>query len=101
MTREELMDGIRAHLQNMVLNQHIKPEVVVLMLPDIEEMIVGRDKLLVDSLAGLVKEWEEAMGPDDKSLYSLGLRKAIDIIRNEEHKPLGEKDYRNNKPSTE
>jgi hypothetical protein len=31
-------------------------------------------------IRSIVDEWESMMGEDDKSLYSLGLRHAIDII---------------------
>jgi hypothetical protein len=28
----------------------------------------------------MVREWEETMGDEDKSFYSLGLRRAIDVL---------------------
>lgn len=37
---------------------------------------------VVETLHEMVKEWEAGMGEHDKSLYSLGLRRAIDIIEN-------------------
>jgi len=37
---------------------------------------------ITETLQEMVKEWEAGMGEDDKSLYSLGLRRAIDIIEN-------------------
>lgn len=35
---------------------------------------------VVEVLADKVSVWESGMGEDDKSLYSLGLRRAIDVI---------------------
>lgn len=35
----------------------------------------------------LIKDWEDKMGDDDKTLYSLGLRRALDVVRGEE-RPL-------------
>lgn len=35
---------------------------------------------LTDALRERVVIWESGMGEDDKSLYSLGLRRAIDLI---------------------
>jgi len=37
---------------------------------------------------------EEAMGEEDKTLYTLGMRRVIDMLREENHKPLSENDYR-------
>jgi hypothetical protein len=38
-------------------------------------------------LVALVKDWEERMGDDDQTLYTLGVRRALDLIRGEE-RPL-------------
>lgn len=40
-------------------------------------------------LTNLIKDWEERMGEEDKTLYTLGIRRAQDIVRGEE-KPLYE-----------
>ncbi len=34
----------------------------------------------VKKLEQMVKDWEESMGDDDKTLYTLGLRRAIDVL---------------------
>jgi hypothetical protein len=60
----------------------------------VEEAVANKDNALVEIISSLIKDWEEAMGPEDRSFYTLGLRRVIDIIRNEEYKPL-DKDYRN------
>jgi hypothetical protein len=36
--------------------------------------------LIVDTLKEKIASWENGMGEDDKSLYSLGLRRAVDLI---------------------
>lgn len=41
-------------------------------------------KDLEKEVVGLIKDWEEKMGEDDKTLYSLGLRRVLDVIRGEE-----------------
>ena len=41
-------------------------------------------RLVVDQLTGKLKHWEEIYEGDDKSLYTLGLRHAIDIITGED-----------------
>ena len=40
-------------------------------------------KSIEDQLTELIKDWEEKMSDDDKTLYSLGLRRALDIVRGE------------------
>ena len=40
-------------------------------------------KSIEDQLTELIKEWEEKMSDDDKTLYSLGLRRALDVVRGE------------------
>lgn len=46
----------------------------------IDELTRHRDKQ-VEHLKTLIKQWEEVTGQDDTSLYSLGLRHAVDILR--------------------
>ncbi len=45
-----------------------------------DELVHHRDKQ-VEHLKTLIKQWEEVTGQDDTSLYSLGLRHAVDILR--------------------
>jgi hypothetical protein len=40
-----------------------------------------------DQLKKLITDWEAAMGDDDKTLYTLGVRRALDKVRGEE-RPL-------------
>lgn len=100
MKKSELLDALRTHIHNMILDRHIEPSSIPYLMPQIEKLLEERDQALVTALADLVKDWEQAMGPDDKSLYTLGLRKAIDLIREEEYKPL-DKDYRKKDTPTE
>jgi hypothetical protein len=45
----------------------------------IRRMMSQYDEHLISEITKLVKEWETEV-PDDKSLYTLGLRRSIDII---------------------
>lgn len=100
MRKQELIDAMKAHLHNMILDRHIEPESVKHIVPYMEELLSARDEAIVSALAQLIRDWEEAMGDDDKSLYTLGMRRAIDVIREEKYKPL-DKDYRKNSSSDE
>lgn len=46
----------------------------------IDELHAHREQQ-VEYLRSMVRQWEEVTGQDDTSLYSLGLRHAIDILR--------------------
>ena len=35
-------------------------------------------------ITDLIKDWESRLGEDDKTLYTLGVRRALDIVRGEE-----------------
>lgn len=98
MKKQELIDAMKSHLHNMILDRHIEPESVKHIVPYMEELISTRDEAIVSALVDLIRDWEQAMGDDDKSLYTLGMRRAIDVIREEKYKPL-DKDYRNNSSS--
>ena len=41
------------------------------------------DEHLISEITKLVKEWETEV-PDDTSLYTLGLRRAIDVVRGDD-----------------
>lgn len=88
--RIEVGKIISGHLHEKIMDGSIKPDVVPDLISFIEEAIKERDNSLVADLAILTRDWEDAMGPEDKTLYTLGLRRAIDLIRNEKHKPLDE-----------
>lgn len=50
----------------------------------IEFIVDEHHKKIEDAIVLLIKDWEEKMGEDDKTLYSLGLRRALDVVRGEE-----------------
>lgn len=81
---------ISGYLHEKIMDGSIKPDAVPDLISFIEEAIKTRDDGLVAGLAILTRDWETAMGSDDKSLYTLGLRRAIDLIRGESHKPLSD-----------
>ncbi len=77
-----------------------KQELVSTIIKDITVAMVNNEKPTVEQIAEavmtpvdsfvnsienqlteLIKDWEEKMSDDDKTLYSLGLRRALDIVR--------------------
>lgn len=87
------------HLHSMVFSKTIDASVVPELLKFIDEALDHWEKSLVDELGQKALAWETAMGDDDKSLYTLGIRHSIDAIKGvpkNQYQPIGE-DFR--KPS--
>lgn len=78
----------------------IKPEAVPSLTTFLDDVISQANEDIIKNLVGKIKDWEEAIGEDDKSLYTLGIRQAVDILRGDlpthskEYKPLDEEDFR-------
>lgn len=83
-----------------------KQDLISTIIKDITVAVVNSDKLTVEQIAeavvtpvntfvesienqltDLIKDWEEKMADDDRTLYSLGLRRALDIVRGESPTP--------------
>lgn len=88
--RIEIRKTIAEHLHQKIIDGSINPDVVPELVSFIEEAIKERDDSLVSDLSSLIRTWEDSMGVEDKTLYTLGLRRVIDLVRNESHKPLNE-----------
>lgn len=85
------------HLQSMVYSKTVDASVVPELIKFIDEAFTNWEKSLVDELGQKALAWETAMGDDDKSLYTLGIRHSIDAIKGvpkNEYQPIGE-DFRN------
>ena len=91
---------IVSHLEALMMDGSIKPEVVPSLLRFLDDVANENTEELIKTLVEKIKDWEDAMGEDDKSLYTLGIRQAVDIIRGDspthakEYKPLDEEDFR-------
>jgi hypothetical protein len=67
-------------LWDMAINNEITPEAYQKIIQKVEGL--SNDAILdkVGKLEQMVKDWEASMGEDDKSFYTLGIRRAIDVI---------------------
>ena len=84
------------HLQSMVYWKTIDTSVVPELLKFLDEVFDTWDKSIIKELGQKVLAWAAAMGDDDKSLYTLGIRHSIDAIKGlpqNEYQPIGE-DFR-------
>ena len=94
MNKKQLEDVIASQLQSMMMSREIEPGAVPDLMKFIVEALDTWQEAKVNELMDKVKNWEEAFDGTNENLYSLGLRHAIDLIRESDHKPLDEKDYR-------
>lgn len=91
---------IVSYLEGLMMDGSIKPEAVPALTRFLDDVIKGVNEELIKTLVAKIKDWEDTMGEDDKSLYTLGIRQAVDVLRGEnpshakEYKPLGEEDFR-------
>jgi hypothetical protein len=84
------------HLQSMVYWKTIDASVVPELLKFLDEVFDTWEKSIIKELGQKVLAWEAAMGDEDKSLYTLGIRHSIDAIKGlpqNEYQPIGE-DFR-------
>ena len=94
MNKKELEDVIASQLQSMMMSREIEPGAVPDLMTFIVEAIDNWQNSKVEELMGRVRNWEEAFDGTNENFYSLGLRHAIDTIRESDHKPLDPTDYR-------
>jgi hypothetical protein len=91
---------IVSHLEALMRDGSIKPEVVPSLIRFIDDATSENNEKLIKTLVQKIQNWEDTMGEDDKSLYTLGIRQAVDILRGDspthakEYKPLDEEDFR-------
>lgn len=77
---EKPKERIRKALESLVARERITPEAMLAVVGIAEEVFEEWHSEVVEVLQGMVKDWEETMGDDDKSFYTLGIRRSIDII---------------------
>jgi hypothetical protein len=94
MNKSDLKRTISEYLTGMIMDGSLKPDATPDLISFIEEAIDNREQHLINGLAELAQTWEASMGEDDKSLYTLGLRRAIDLIRESDYKPINGDDVR-------
>lgn len=101
MNRKDFDSELSSYITDLVASGGLSAEIGSEIYSHIKKLLEGREDFLVEGLAEKIHKWETNMGEDEKSLYSLGLRHAVDFIRGiepsvaKEYKPLGE-DFRPN-----
>lgn len=81
MSREDYEKAIANHLQNMMLSHSLTSETVLALNELISETFKEWQKSLEESVVAKIQKWEEVFGEDPNNFYSLGLRHALDVIK--------------------
>jgi hypothetical protein len=75
-----MKEDIRRVLLNYVINQKLNEQVMLELDVALKQIIDNWMESKTDKLQEMIKTWEDSIGSEDGSLYSLGLRRAVDII---------------------
>lgn len=78
--RSALAFEFQKSLLPMVAEQLIAPEAAVMLTEKVVEALSDYSEEIAEKLRTMISEWESVMDEDDKTLYSLGLRRAVDIV---------------------
>lgn len=101
MNHKDTTTELLAYTTSLVGSGQVGPDLATEIFLFCKKLLEERDEYIVNGLGEKVAKWESAMGDDDKSLYSLGIRHAIDFVKGieptnaKEYKPMGE-DFRPN-----
>lgn len=76
----DLADRLEGTLVDLVEKQEVSLEASGLILTTVNLELKNIQQSIIDDLQEKISSWEESMQEDDKSLYSLGLRHALDIV---------------------
>ena len=78
-----LTQSILDELNLMVKSGRFTPDVLMDIAGVVGDNVESWLQDKTEKLDSMVQEWEATMGDGDKTFYSLGIRRAIDVIRDE------------------
>jgi hypothetical protein len=79
--KNSLTSNMVEQLHQYVQRGEITPEALMKISQVVEANTQNWVEAKIQKLEEMVQEWEATMVDDDKTLYSLGLRRAVDVIR--------------------
>ena len=74
------IEVVNSKLRQLVSERAITPESMLKVSQTVQEGISEWTESVTAQITSMISEWETSMGKDDKTFYSLGLRRAMDII---------------------
>jgi len=79
--KNSLTTNITEQLQQFVQRGQMTPEAFLAVSQVVEANTNNWIDSKVQKLEEMIREWEVSMDDSDKTLYSLGLRRAVDVVR--------------------
>ena len=79
----EPLDSILSDIRQLANTGQVTPEGFPKLVKAVTEVVDEWKQSKLDKLQQMVDEWEATMGEDDKAFYTLGLRRAMDVISDE------------------
>jgi hypothetical protein len=79
--KNSLTTNITEQLQQVVQRGQMTPEAFLTVSQVVETNTNNWIESKVQKLEEMIREWETSMDDSDKTLYSLGLRRAVDVVR--------------------
>jgi hypothetical protein len=77
----QLTNSIVEQLRQLAQRGEMTPEALMKVHEVIQTCVDSWIETKVNTLEDMIKEWELVMDSGDNSLYSLGLRRAVDVVR--------------------
>lgn len=74
------IEVVNSKLRQLVSERAITPESMLKVSQTVQEGISEWTESVTAQITSMISDWEDSMGEDDKTFYSLGLRRAMDII---------------------
>jgi hypothetical protein len=81
--KNSLIDAVVEQLHQIVQRGEMTPEALMKVSEVLQSNTTNWVESKVEKLDGMIQEWETTMQDADKTLYTLGLRRAVDVIREE------------------
>lgn len=78
-----MKDLLRERLMALASTKEVTPEQFQKIFLIVSETVEEWKLEKIAELENMVREWESSMGADDKTFYSLGIRRAIDVVQGE------------------
>lgn len=82
--RKQLTADFQTSLMPLISGKEITVEMAMAIVPMVAELLERYEDEITDAIELRYREWEDKMGEDDTTLYTLGLRHASDIIQGRE-----------------
>lgn len=71
---------IKEALEALVIQEKLSPESMIEVQRMMNAITTNWTLEKIEKLQDMIKNWEDSMGDDDKTFYSLGIRRAIDVL---------------------